>query len=125
MIASKLLDIYRSIYSQHAAYLFVDGLTAIRLHNQEGTPRSSPQPRSTTSGYISPELFIWRFNSCTFLSSPPFNSCTGGLSASVLVRAVRTRALGDRPDPLVTEPASAQVLVLLRREPKGSRGACQ
>jgi hypothetical protein len=48
-----LFAMVRSDYAQHAAYLFVDSLSAIRLHNQEGTPRSSPQPQSTTSAYIS------------------------------------------------------------------------
>ena len=36
MRPSELLDIYRSIYAQHAAYLFVDGLTIVRLQQPEG-----------------------------------------------------------------------------------------
>ena len=36
MRPSELLDIYRSIYPQHAAYLFMDGLIVVRLQQPEG-----------------------------------------------------------------------------------------
>ena len=49
-----LFGLFRSDYSQHAAYLSLDGLySRPGFNNQEGTPRSSPRPRSTTSGYSS------------------------------------------------------------------------
>jgi hypothetical protein len=41
-------------YAQHAAYLSLAALQPpLVFDNQEGTPRSLPRPRSTTSGYSS------------------------------------------------------------------------
>jgi len=49
-----LLGLVRSDYAQHAAYLSLAALQPpLVFDNQEGTPRSSPPPRSTTSGYTS------------------------------------------------------------------------
>ena len=73
-----LFGLIRGDYAQHAAYL---SLTAPRpclvLNNQEGTPRSSSEPRSTTSGYSSPAHRSRRmseWSSANVAGSPSSNS---------------------------------------------------